>query len=871
MKRNVYFAVASYKEPTRRIGENALSVRSFFLDIDVGEQKPYLSKATAVTALEDAVKTIGLPSPFLVDSGYGVHAYWPMERDIPAEDWASLAKRFKLLMKPLISYDPARTSDVASIMRVVGSSNYKDPSNPRLVGFKDWVEPYSNELFYSKLPLTELKKKVYKAGDNQSNTPSDPEKVKLCCAQIKRMVDLGGLMPEPDWFACLGVLAFCENGRDRAHEWSGGDPRYDYEETERKLQAKSELTGPTTCEMFRSLNDVCSGCPFSGMIKTPVELGRDFLGITKEQLEPRHTSDKNVDMPEIGAFKHVKGVLVHRSKDKSGEDIFTKVTQYPVVVTAVLKSEHGSDSYSVNLMHKPPLEDWQSVIMPIKILFGSSGIAEIMGKGINIHNANLFRQYVRESMDYIVAKERAGVQFEQFGWKNDDTQFLIGEVLYTADGPVHAPATSELSHRSRYLGPTKSGSVEQWSDYIDKLFAKGTEAQGFAVLASLSAPLMRFQSENEGGAILSLLSRKSGKGKTTALMGAASVWGRFELMKQVGADTRVAKGIDLGIMGNLPIMRDEYSDRDPESLKNEVQVFTEGRDKRRGTPGGGLVSLGARWQTVIIAGTNKSVVDTLLATKNGEAMAMRVMEFIVDLPPDVKHWQGESLVKGLDANSGHAGAIFMDNLVQPDNLNYVKSMLDTVRQDLIKQHSLTSDRRFIARLLAGAFVAGGMAKSLGIIDISVPRIIEWAKDTLFTKNPIVERPDDTAASVLGMFINSHIQNMLVVQNPFKPKTEQVMLREPTRSPLVIRAEKSTGTMFIDKKFFERWLQEQEYPVKSTVDQLIYDGVVESKNRLSTLSAGTSIISGQVPCIVVRFDAPALSGILKEVDIVKQTG
>jgi len=95
------------------------------------------------------------------------------------------------------------------------------------------------------------------------------------CEQVRQMRDLGGRISEPRWYASLGVLAHTENGDEVAHEWSAGDPRYTYDETEGRLaRLRRDEIGPTTCGRFADLYpDGCANCKYKGKIKSPIQLG----------------------------------------------------------------------------------------------------------------------------------------------------------------------------------------------------------------------------------------------------------------------------------------------------------------------------------------------------------------------------------------------------------------------------------------------------------------------------------------------------------------------------------------------------------------------------------------------------------------------
>lgn len=152
----VYHACAAYRElyievPDRRTGEvkrkyrvaeNALAARALWADVDVGEEKAakgkgYADKKEAVSVMFRFCRDNGFPEPLVVDSGNGIHFYWPLTEDIPAADWQILANQLKASLAHFgVRADPTRTADIASVLRPVGSFNRKDPDNPKQVKVK---------------------------------------------------------------------------------------------------------------------------------------------------------------------------------------------------------------------------------------------------------------------------------------------------------------------------------------------------------------------------------------------------------------------------------------------------------------------------------------------------------------------------------------------------------------------------------------------------------------------------------------------------------------------------------------------------------------------------------------------------------------
>ena len=75
---------------------------------------------------------LGLPDPMVVNSGRGVHAYWPLNADLDAASWWKLAKVFDAIIKYYgLLADPACTADRARILRPIGTINHKKRTQSR--------------------------------------------------------------------------------------------------------------------------------------------------------------------------------------------------------------------------------------------------------------------------------------------------------------------------------------------------------------------------------------------------------------------------------------------------------------------------------------------------------------------------------------------------------------------------------------------------------------------------------------------------------------------------------------------------------------------------------------------------------------------
>ena len=95
-QRNVFVAIGSFSEKKREASK-AIYVKSFYIDLDVGESKEYQTQKEAVIALSKFLEDTKLPLPAIVNSGNGIHAYWFLKEQLPITEWKTLAVQLKQL------------------------------------------------------------------------------------------------------------------------------------------------------------------------------------------------------------------------------------------------------------------------------------------------------------------------------------------------------------------------------------------------------------------------------------------------------------------------------------------------------------------------------------------------------------------------------------------------------------------------------------------------------------------------------------------------------------------------------------------------------------------------------------------------------
>jgi hypothetical protein len=286
-----------------RTKHNALGAKSFWLDIDVGPGKGYSDQDAAIDALRIFCKKLDLPPPIIVSSGSGLHVYWPLQQTLDRATWERYARGLKnLCFQYDLRVDPARTADISSVLRTPGTHNRKQGTerevelDPKFLDMFPDTQGYALEQLKVLAEHTDAPKGAPKeqrdegtkrarfdrnglfeaeklknldlrhlAAPNRRQIgaaalsglaeldddypPSSGELVAERCEQVRALRDSQEKVPEPLWYAAIGVLAFCKDGDELAHKWSSGDvlDRYTPPETQERLDRARTLTGATTC------------------------------------------------------------------------------------------------------------------------------------------------------------------------------------------------------------------------------------------------------------------------------------------------------------------------------------------------------------------------------------------------------------------------------------------------------------------------------------------------------------------------------------------------------------------------------------------------------------------------------------------------
>lgn len=307
---DAYFATSTFSTNTSRKADSASAVKVFKVDLDVGDDpKKYPNQRAAVAAMLAYCSSHGLPVPVLVSSGWGVHCYWILTEALDQSDGKLYAEKFKAaLLADSLKMDPTVTGDIARILRVPGTNNYKVEGHPKPVRLKsditfvdtDEMLDHIDRLYGSddvpqfvrpELPgtLDGLAIPAHSKGVpldrmTRSMLEGKPKKFSVLlqrsidgsgrgCAQIQYGHDKQASLEEPRWRSLLSVARFCEDGDEAIHLVSQHHQGYDHDATVAKAAL---IPAPHTCKHFvTNWPKECDGCQHKNKITSPIQLGFD--------------------------------------------------------------------------------------------------------------------------------------------------------------------------------------------------------------------------------------------------------------------------------------------------------------------------------------------------------------------------------------------------------------------------------------------------------------------------------------------------------------------------------------------------------------------------------------------------------------------
>ena len=861
---NAYFACSKYETNKSRTQPNAKYIKAFWLDIDCGESKDYPSQAEGLAALKNFCKVTGLSRPTVVNSGRGLHIYWRLSRTITAEEWKPVAERIKYLCEEYdFHVDPSRTSDLASILRVPETLNFKDdpPKPVSIICLSDEIE---YETIKSQLgvlvappefnvPRQELNELTKALANNEEKWFKIIIKKTIKgegCAQIHKIATEQETVNYELWRAGLSVAWACEDRDTAIHKISERHHEYDFQETIRKAM---DTGGPQKCVTFEKWNPSgCEGCPHKGKIVGPIALGRKVVKARAEDnfVEVEAKSPEvpvtKITIPEY-PFPYFRG--------KQGGVYIEMADDDPILV-------YQHDIYVVKRMRDPqkgevawirlhlPKDGVKEFALPITEVMTKEKLREKLG----FYGVAALQKQMDAIMVYIIKfvnelqyKTDVEVMRMQYGWADKNSKFVIGDQEITAEGIKYSPPSSMTSALSEYMQPM--GTLDEWKKIANVYNRPGMEPHAFGFFTAFGSPLLTHL--NLKGAVINLINNVSGTGKTTVAKVMHSVYGHPEEQMLIAKDTINVKLHRMGVMGNLPISCDEITNVEAEHFSDFVYAVSQGRARNRMKSQSNEERLNtSKWSLLCVCTSNASFYDKLASLKSTpDGELMRLIEFQIPVNSVMNKVEADEIFSQLDNNYGHAGRVYLQWLVS--NLEEAIDMVKQVQIVIDKKVKFSGRERFWSGVAACNIAGAMIANKLGLIDIDIKRVFEWMVVEFSKMRHEIKAPPTNQASTIGEFLNEFRGSILVINDAADKRSgmAQLPIVEP-KFDLLARIEPDTKKLFISAKHLRQFCTKNQITLKDVLNTLAAEGIYE-KTVKKRMAKGTKIEG--LPTDALMFD------------------
>lgn len=859
-----FFALASF-DSDRRKAEVARSLKSLFIDLDCGPGKHYADPISGIQALRRFVDEHKLPVPFIVSSGGGVHAYWPLDVELSPAEWRPLAQALKrLCMTSKLAIDPAVTADAARVLRMPGTKNFK-LAEARDVQIVLRGAISSPELFRSILPVTNTvdlsAAKAFGGSDDVTKALAHgdrkPSKFRLilerkACRQMTNAVADVATLEEPLWRGALSIAWNCTDAEEAIYLVSEGHPDYSPEDTRAKAERLTDK--PYTCQWYKdNYPAACEGCKHK--VTSPIQLGiyveeavanaDGEYEVETEFVPEDEAVAVKVKIPELPApyFRAAAGGIYKRVRNEDGEDI-EPLEVYPrdLYVSSRFydSDEHGDgegELVAINL-HLPH-DGLRRFHVPVTHLLATDKLRDVLVKhGVVAYGKGLstIMAYLAESIKKLQSKFASNKTRSQMGW-TPEGNFVVGELEYTPSGVTLAPPASN----TRQLAPLfhSKGNIESWRKIVDFYNRPGMEAHAFGFLVGLGSPLLKLLNSTQvRGAVLNLVSNGSGTGKTTVQMAINSIFGHPSELLMEAKDTPASRFQRLGTLNSICMTVDELTNASGEQLSALVYGSTSGRAPHRMEASSNrLRSNHTTWCSVTVTSSNAVMADALAAHRTAvEGELKRVIDLPVRVPVDIPKAESDAHFAQLAEHYGVAGPVFIQHVVA--NREAVETALRDMQLKIDKDAKFQRNDRFYSAVCTLAMVAGLIGNKLGIIGFDLKRIYEFALGAVSEvrdANAVTVGDQKTMAmELLSKFVNDHVGNALVIHPSSQgiPGAPGVV----PRGPLKIRYEVETDELVILASDLREYFVDRRVDFKASLHEFRMIGalVTGPKGELSVV-------------------------------------
>jgi hypothetical protein len=843
---HVYETVKGVKKKRWRVGANALAVKAFWVDIDVGKKdkhgnpKGHQTHEAARDALRNFVQVYSLPEPLIVSSGGGYHVYWSLTKPIPADVWKRLARIFSQMASRVgLEHDAECTFDVVRILRPVGSHHRKTavakpveivgevPEQIDTVVFAKMLVDWAKENRYTPEAETSAAPIANDLAYTPDYPPSSAFEIIKSCKQLADIAATKGDVEEPLWYTMIGLVKHTVEGEDLCHEWSSGHEQYDPDATDRKII--QWVQGPSTCKKFENLNPAgCEGCQFKGKVKSPIQLGQ----VLPKQAEISQKSDMVDEDEELPQGKELFGKeadSIEFPEDVAEKFSWDGSSLYCKYFDSKQKTPRVAAFSDILFLpvnyFRDPRTGHYRVIWAIYERNSRKREFELTGAAMGVGGMTLFKElgeqgvvaldgqkkhmeaYVSTWFNSLRKRTDEINVFHQFGWQKD-WSFVLGNTQYLPDGTTRRIRTTGNAATPLYQEAFEpKGTLQQQIDLIDRVYNYlGQEQYQFTFGVGFGAPLIRLL-ENYGGVIINGYSPEKGLGKSTAGKLALGIYGDPKvLVRTKQQTTSKAFNAHCGVLNSLPVMLDEATNVEPKMLSEIAYTFSQGTPSQGLNPDGSMRTTLHNWSTVMICNANRSLIGTVGAGKAyADAEMGRILEYQFVKTSSLCKEEADEVLHEAEKIYGHMGQVYVQYLVQ--NREKVVQFLMQVQKRIDKRINATVADRFHSIGVASSIAGLMIAKQLGLIKFDMVALTDWIVAKVRKLHTQIQENLPPPTDIIGNML-SELNNGFIVTNvegDARNSTKvAIVTNHPKGQTITGRLIQDDGILYVQQKVINQW-------------------------------------------------------------------
>ena len=874
---DAYFALGTFEEAGSREADNVKQMRAFFMDLDcgvnlkTGKPKEFPDQYAAIVALKTFVKANGLPRPFLVSSGYGVHVYWPLTAPVDFMAWLPVAEKLKALAKAQgFKADETVTADAARVLRVPGTHNHKGGTT-KPVTFFGMAEPAPVEFFAfaallesvaGSMPTSMPARRYSPAvtnnammdaliGKRESSFKNIMQKTVAGkgCAQLAHCIENRAELSEPMWRAALSIAKHCTDMPKAVRAVSMGHPDYDEDAA---MQKADLIKGPYLCARFEEYNPGgCQGCPHWNKIKSPVVLGQQFTEASPEDNiivvdnpEKPNEPPRVYEIPEYPNpyFRGKDGGVFIRVIDDDGEITERIIWHHDLYVVRRLNDPEQGEI--VEMRHHLPRDGVRSFVVPLYVVTSKEEFRKVLAtNGVIAINKEVdaIMSFTQSMVKNLQITTQADDAHRQFGWLPDFKGFVLGDkVIYEDRVEFNAPSAATRG-MLEFFEP--AGTLDGWRDAVNFYNRPGFELHQFITCVGFGSVLMKFLPIN--AALLHIWSKDSGFGKTHAQYAALSVWGDPRKLLLQERDTHNSRMNRADVMHSLPVCMDEITNIKPQDASDMIYQITGGQQRNRLASTGNTERYrGDPWNLLFISSANCSLIDKVaMAKAMPKAEAQRVLEIETSKLFNEKadKTQTDAFSTNIQTNYGHAGTLFVQYVMA--NLAETKLLLETLQRKIDVSADLGPENRFWSAAVATSLAAAVICKHLGLLDYNIPVLRDYIIKNILKANKTTS--SDMSLDPMDLvtaYTYENLGRILQIKSTIDGRSKKngngidelvVPDQQPKTADIIGRYETDLNVLFLLPTPFKAWLADQQVNYNSVLAELKAKySVKKSKIRLT---------------------------------------